>query len=406
MSAISKYDWFHKKSFETILNDIHNTVYNNYLSQNASYLMQKQEGVAKKIQKQLQDFKIKLNELGKVNVQDTTLTYLGGEIFQAANEGTKVLNLMSKGTYDADKDSTLLFRRRSSMSSDQIAETFERQLAAFIIAGLEGGADTENKTVNSSMVKEIGTGSSYAILDNYLNISPEVQKLLDDYGKKKIQEWRKAFEKNKYSFGYKQGKIDINLRQVLNGIEIKADVNPFIKELITIMAGYTYSLKNYASTEIKIEDLFETTSNPFYQIFVSQVEKEDYRIGFGNTSLYRAVTGALSEIYSDPNIINIIYFRGLTYLRDATDPPDSTTIANVKQHFGHLKVIYEIKGSGLIDQKGNSGIVDFIIFNDPSSVNIFVKSANVLIAEELKRRIESNNQSIGGVRIAAQNFYS
>ncbi|MBR4261635.1 MAG: hypothetical protein IKQ33_06800 [Clostridia bacterium] len=74
----------------------------------------------------------------------------------------------------------------------------------------------------------------------------------------------------------------------------------------------------------------------------------------------------------------------------------------VETHWGHLKLIYEIKGTGLIDENGNPvAPVQYIILNDPNTENIYVKSANGLIQDLIKNEVSK----IGGVRISASYLF-
>jgi len=74
----------------------------------------------------------------------------------------------------------------------------------------------------------------------------------------------------------------------------------------------------------------------------------------------------------------------MNYLRKITNPPDTSSFNVVQEHFAHLRFIYEIRGQGLVDEKGNSQVADFIIWNDPASTNIAVRSTKALIRDAVK----------------------
>ena len=55
----------------------------------------------------------------------------------------------------------------------------------------------------------------------------------------------------------------------------------------------------------------------------------------------------------------------------------------VEIHVPHLRFAYELEGNSLITKNGDLLSADFLIVNDPSSNNIFVKSTKSIVGEIL-----------------------
>lgn len=113
------------------------------------------------------------------------------------------------------------------------------------------------------------------------------------------------------------------------------------------------------------------------------------QLHLGNTMLYKAITGVLSEVYKSTNTQREIFFRGLTILNDK-DKNHSATPEEVNIHFAHMRFNYELRGTGLLDSNGNSMIAKYIIYNDPNGDTIYVRDTASLIVEEMNKNKHSN----------------
>lgn len=113
------------------------------------------------------------------------------------------------------------------------------------------------------------------------------------------------------------------------------------------------------------------------------------QLHLGNTMLYKAITGVLSEIYNSTNTQREIFFRGLTILNN-DDKNHSATPEEVNIHFAHMRFNYELRGTGLLDPNGKSMIAKYIIYNDPDSDIIYVRDTASLIVEEMNKNRVSN----------------
>jgi hypothetical protein len=89
-------------------------------------------------------------------------------------------------------------------------------------------------------------------------------------------------------------------------------------------------------------------------------------INLGHSLLGKSIPGALYALGYDRQKTKAIFYNGIRH------PEKSAT------HFYHLQYGFELMGLGLKDIKNKdlkeAKEVDFFIYNDPSSDNIYVKS--------------------------------
>jgi hypothetical protein len=72
----------------------------------------------------------------------------------------------------------------------------------------------------------------------------------------------------------------------------------------------------------------------------------------------------------------------------------------VATHFGHMRLIYELRGSGLLDENNHVLPVKYIIYNDPYSDAIYVKDTASILREILLSDVP-NPKLFGGISISA-----
>lgn len=153
---------------------------------------------------------------------------------------------------------------------------------------------------------------------------------------------------------------------------VTADLNPLWERLFNLFSNCTFSVKNYSSKA-------HTSLN----------------IHLGSTNIYKALYGALSQTNRSEQEINYIIHAGLrSYMASK-----NKTVAT---HFYHLRFIYELTGVGLYDSDGPISGVDFLIYNDPSSDAIYVRSTADLILQELNNKKKTS--LLTGISLAKSMF--
>lgn len=262
---------------------------------------------------------------------------------------------------------TDLFHRAHSTSTSYGGDDiFEEELAA-VFSIIEKEATGTTIGIGGHLV---GGQQANVLVDE---VNRDVQKIMTEYVNgvaKKINNKAHNEKKQWSKPSARSGKIDVN---GLSVVDIEANLHPAWAELYSIFAGCTFSVKNYSS-------FFENSLN----------------IHLGNTDYYKALYGSLSSLGYDQQSIDKIIYSGLNSYKKSKN----NTVA---LHFYHLRFIYELTGVGLYDQQGQpiSG-VDFLIYNDPASDAIFVRSTADLIAQELENnRVGS---PLGGITISKASF--
>lgn len=403
MSAIGEY-YRRTKGYDFLLNNIHNQVTNQYLNKDFT----EEHTIAKEMERKLRKLKSGIKILknhsdilqeGELNTQITERT------LQNLEQALKIVNKMAKKTGRYKNPTEYFYHedRKTKKGQKRPEQIFERQIAALM-------ALTASNTLNERIkaAKSFATGNQMVTVQGYLSdpqrFKQKTEKKLKEYVKDKSETYKKASQ-----HAFKQGKIDIDFTAVDTTLIAQSDISPFMKQLLSILAGKTFSLKNYGSlTWKKVEDI---PKNAVLEIVSEDkkraaIKKSDYRISFGDTDLYKVILGSLYEFQSSSQIRHIIYFRGLHYIDGTAKESGTSSKESVTEHWSHLKIIYEIKGAGLIDKEGNPvAPVQYIILNDPSTENIYVESANFLIQQVIKNRIALGSKgSLGGVELGATYF--
>lgn len=401
MSAIGEF-YRRQIGYNSILFSIHRGIEKRYIKNNIS----NEIAEAEKMQVSLRQLKLTIKNLNNSISQEEDLArYIQVEtVKNLVQESTNIVNKIGKSNRSA---STFFYRPSTQYktSEGRMVQIFEEEIAALMASSLPGKIADKAK-----VAKNFIAGSNSVTVEGYIPDEKDVDQISGDVLEKYSDEQIKKY-KHKVQHAYKSGKVDIDFSKVdKNFIMASSDINPFLQELLGLLAGKTFSLKNYQSLQwinqeqaAKRKILKEEILNRNRKTKQIQIAKgNQYRIGFGDTQLEKAILGELSEFFSDLSVRRIIYYRGYHYLAGTALPPHSSSQKMVETHWGHLKLIYEIKGTGLIDENGNPvAPVQYIILNDPNTENIYVKSANGLIQDLIKSEVSK----IGGVKISASYFF-
>lgn len=270
--------------------------------------------------------------------------------------------------------STLFRRGHKTKTIAEADNIFEEDLAAILAAGeILGG--NENITIQQFLFGTQSTGTkatqSYSkqlnILDDE-NVSLLLQKLAEKEQKRASTQVQNA-----------TGKIDISGKAIT--LSYEKQLPPQVERLMYLMKDATISAKSYSSKSWDINN-----------------KKDWSEIGLhlGNTNLYKAVTGALSEVQMGHKQATSFFFRGInTILHNSHGNANLTAT-----HFSHLRFIFELRGSGLLDESGLVLPVKYLIYNDPSSDVIYVKDTASIILEALESATRSSNL-LGDISLSA-----
>ena len=247
-----------------------------------------------------------------------------------------------RSNYSIDK----LFKRRGG-------KNFEKELADVVTAVYQASG------INFDNIKEtkknISTGTDLStVLSGVLDNS--VLAVLEDMGRgvKRVLD-----EKGKITSEVSTGKILTNVQQKTDIQGLNLDINisvPGFDRILNLLNKAKISAKNYSSFDKNgkfIDDLYD--------------------INIGNSNPYRAFAGALSSFGYGNITINSAFYSSYNNQDDF----------NVRRHIYHLRYLYELTGAGSGKNIKDRG-VNFLIYNDPTGDNIYVKSASEILESVLE----------------------
>ena len=166
-------------------------------------------------------------------------------------------------------------------------------------------------------------------------------------------------------------------------ISMPVGINEDLANIYRILNRAKISAKNYKTVGSKGEDLSE------------------FGIKLGTTNPFRAFYSVLSDLhYSNYNIQKT--FVGL--FLDYENNPSS----EAELHFNHIRFVYELTGQGMgLSQNGKEG-VNFLVYNDPTSSNVYVRSAAQMIVDLLENKnvsiFQKSKKLFGTIHIAREYF--
>lgn len=160
------------------------------------------------------------------------------------------------------------------------------------------------------------------------------------------------------------------------------DDNP-IKKLAALLQGATFSIKNYSSYNGP-----DSENKDVAEIMLT----------LGRSNLYKAITGSLSEFYTNPKTQRDIFYRGLQILTKTKETP-SASARTVEIHFQHMRFMFELRGSGLVDKDGHSLAAHYIIYNDPASEKVYVQDTATIVLDAFEK--EKRSSLFGEITVSA-----
>ena len=298
---------------------------------------------------------------------------------------------ISKG-YSKLKSSGKLFTRQhyrinnltqESYGTKSFADDIFEEEFASILAALDA-IGTKNPIVEKINIYLTGEQSSGT--EAMERVSKKLQQQTMDQIKKAAQKWAgKVIQANIAT--NRAIKADINRVST----DLSYDLSGKIAQLHALTNGKTFSLKNYSA--------YNQTN-----LETSDINYSNKSLGLGDSNLYKSITGSLGLIMNG-NAARKILYRGMQILAGESRKPDTDVPANIARHFAHLRFVYELSGAGLLKQDGSISLVDYIIYNDPSSENIAVRDTGSIILEEMNNKNRTNLFS-GEVELAASRIFA
>lgn len=303
-----------------------------------SQAAQREAQNAKELQDFFQQLKFKINHGGDIN--DPIYGAIIDEIFPKG------------GKLSRDK----FFRHHGR----QGGFTFEREVARIILAVTKrvGGEATSKIKIKQAIIGN-ATGTTEfeqftkqiedELVDSYTEaVSKETAKEIDKKSSRELTSLSKVF-----------GKIDVK------GFDIGIDVkDQHLGKIYNLLKDATFSAKNYSTESWKDPSI-----------------KYNTPITMGSSDWYRSVLGALHYIDPDSSEEKL---KSEIFAVLKNDGPGKNISKTTRSHLYHLKAFYEITGAGIIYSNGESyGIAKYLIYNDPSTDNIYVISTRKWVLDQI-----------------------
>lgn len=360
---------YNAKDFSATLHNVHNAMLakmkRNTLKRDAAELQQI-----------LQEIKLVARDFN--NVSDSVI----GQEMRAQYEDLINLAFMFQSPFHNKnmKASTIFRREHGGATVKEADDIFEEDLAAILAAGEFMGTGNQSIQIQHFLFGGSSTGTKATSAYKQKGFIDE-EELAEDLIKKLAE---KENKKASSQIGRATGKVDINGKNIT--LKYTKELPFKVERLMTLMKDATVSAKNYKSHSYKTG---------------KDIDLSELGIHLGNSNLYKAITGALSEVQLGWRQQTAFFYRGLNTIINNSDGNGELA----RTHFSHLRFIYELRGSGLLDDNGFILPVKYIIYNDPSSDAIFVRDTASIIVEALESSMRDNNL-LGNISISASRIKS
>lgn len=235
-------------------------------------------------------------------------------------------------------------------------------------------------TGNKNNEKNINLGSKVGTTD--IDLLKAVENIAEEETKNIIKETAKQLKSNKP--GFVMGKIDTSIKGEI--INLNASIE-FPPGLLNALSNSSFTDKSYRSESWKDG---------------KKIDLGGREITLGNSNPYRALLGSMSFLGFSKNQFQHVFYGGRNIINGIDNTPPKEDADYVKQHLYHLKYLYELTGVGIYYKDfGNNFFsgAKFLVYNDPSSLDITVVSTKQIILDILNSENFPNNP-YGNISIA------
>ena len=312
------------------------------------------EAQAKVIETYLQSLKYFANNLNNANFSQDSGGYLSQEI---VNDYQNIINSVVK-TLNF-KSGTTLFKHKHSFTRRLGDDIVEDELAAIIAA-----------TINETDYSNLIVGDDKGLIVN-AELYKQPKQILNKYSKALKTSLTRNLDKVSI-------KTDVQVAENADGYNLNISANSMfdIGALQAALNGATFTVKNYAT---------ERYNNVTEKVQYKQLEDIDLKLGAADSGLYKAIMGGLAEIPVDGNRSASLYYTGINHLTGRVKKNQTGTEKNVRTHFSHLRFTFELRGAGFIVNGALQPPAKFLVYNNPSGPEIYVRSTASIVNEILNK---------------------
>lgn len=262
----------------------------------------------------------------------------------------------------------LFFRTGQSHKQGQY---FEEDLAAVIVA-IEKIADPNSMINNKEELMEINIGSQVGTTD--IN---KLDTILEDIAEDVTEGYAKELEgyvkKENVTFTY--GKVDTRVNKKI--VNLNGSIQ-FPAGVLEALSNATFTDKSYKS---------KSWQNG------TEIELGERNIHLGKSNSYRSILGSMSAL-GYANDFEYVYYAGRNIIKGKDTCGSHESPDFVSTHFYHLRYMYELTGAGIYYKNFGDQLFSgakYLIYNDPTSIGIWVVSTGQIINELIEKQLNLNN---------------
>lgn len=353
-----KYDFTKKHTATQALQEVHSNMIERFSIEHND--VQK----AKKMQNYLQYFKKIFSHPELYESNDETLQALGLD-----QQAIQLMRTRFQQILGVTSNYNQIFKSEHKWYKyrKDFDDIVEGELNALLQVIAEKATGIQNINLGQKIV-----GSDSATIDIDALGQNLVDKLVDSFQNTISQKQATNIVEN-ISAQARSGKIDV--MGYSKNLIVGANINPKFKTFVDLFSGVNFSVKNYRSDN-------------------------KYQIHLGHTNIFKAMYGSLTDLgYEADSALHIYSHSLMSYKKQKN-------IISRNNDIFHLRFMYELTGSGLIDSvtKKPLNSVDFLIYNDPISDKIFVKSTKKMIYDILSDKQMKITNPWSGIYVSKLSF--
>lgn len=296
------------------------------------------------------------------------------------------LHTVLKGVLDVSgkRVTNNLFRTRGKNAKEQ-GDILEKDLAAVVDSVLNFGntAGLGSKHSAGLITGGVQTNIGGIKETDLKQLVPQIkQTIVEHVGGKLGEATRKGKVNYVDQFVTKEVNMKIDVAGGLVEANIAANASPALLRIAELLKHAYFTAKNYASTS------WDDEAKAYVEAKV-----KNFNLHLGSTATKRVMLDLLMTKYPYDVAISIYYYSLNTQRKDVTEA------------LAQLRLIYELTGRG---QTATDGIVqsileadgigvkgaNYLVYNDPGSDNIYVRSTADLIVELRNRVREAVNKKV------------
>ena len=260
-------------------------------------------------------------------------------------------------------------------SQTMATDPFEEELAGVIAAVTNAVSISEEDLGREAFI--VG-GDLASIANNMLDNASS--KILGELSTGTSQKVQQRGSSPYTTVTARQGKIDV---QGVN-VEVNANANPYLIKMYELLKDATFSAKNYRGE--------------YFNKSLMKSVPGSATLHLGSSNAYKAYYGVLSDLGASDSDIKNSFPRAYNSWKRYNTPEVGRYIYGIRQ-------VYELIGAGLVYEGGKSlGNVKYLVYNEPDSDMIYVRSTAEIIQSFLQEGENPDNPFSRSVQLS-KNFF-